>query len=140
MSNETLLLIGIIDKFREHRELIVASPGYTTAIGEDLMIVAPETEERGEGDVTPNLKITTDTGYKVAVAGSMQGMDALRVEYQRKGSDAWNIAAFLTKMPGEFTITPATPSQPESGRIRAVFIKKNTEFGNFSPEYPITVS
>ena len=38
--------IGIIPEFRELRELIVASPGYTEAIGDDLMITgvsAPQT-------------------------------------------------------------------------------------------------
>ena len=70
----------------------------------------------------------------------MQGMDAMRVEYQRKGASIWSIAAFVTKLPAEFTITPATPGDPESGHIRAIFIKKNEEFGNFSPDYPVTVA
>ena len=74
------------------------------------------------------------------VSGSLQGMDAMRVEYQRNGAASWSLAAFLTKMPGTFNITPATPGDPENGRIRAVFIKKKAEFGSFSPEYPITLS
>jgi hypothetical protein len=134
--------IGIFDEFREMRELIVASPGYTQAIGEDLMIVGTESEELVEQDVIPNLKVSVSTGYKVSVAASLQGMDAMRVEYKRNGASGsvWSNAAFLTKLPAEFTITPQTPGEPESGHIRAVFIKKNEEFGQFSPEYPITVS
>ncbi len=132
--------IGIFDEFREFRELIVASPGYTVAIGEDLMIVAAETESRSEADTAPDLEVTTSTGYKVALAGSMQGMDAMRIEYKKKGAAGWSIAAFVTKLPAEFTITPATPGEPESGHIRAIFIKKNEEFGNFSPDYPVTVA
>jgi hypothetical protein len=132
--------IGIFTEFRELRELIVASPGYTQAIGEDLMIVAVESEETPEDEVAPSLKVTTASGYEINVSGSMQGMDAMRVEYQRVGATAWNIAAFLTKMPGSFTVTPQTPGEPENGRVRAVFIKKNEQFGEFSPEYPVTVS
>ena len=132
--------IGIITEFREFRELIVASPGYTKAIGEDLMIVAPETEKLVEAETIPSLKVSTEGGYKVIAAGSMQGMDALRFEYQRAGSTTWNIAAFVTKLPAEFTITPATPGEPENGRIRAIFIKKNDEYGSWSPEYAVTVS
>lgn len=132
--------IGIFSAFRDWVDLIKALPGYTRAIGEDLMIVAVKPEERPEGEVTPELKVKTSPGYSVEVSGSLQGFDAMRVEYIRNGSSTWNIAAFLTKMSGEFTITPATPGEPESGRIRAVFIKKNNEYGNFSPEYPVTVS
>lgn len=130
---------GILPRFRELRELIVAQPGYTLAIGEDLMIVGAETTSTPEAEVAPSLKLTTATGYKVNVAGSMQGMDAMRVEYKRSGG-SWITAAFLTKTPGEFTVTPQTPGDPESGHVRAVFTKKNEQFGNFSPEYPITVS
>ncbi len=132
--------IGIITEFREFRELIVASPGYTQAIGEDLMIVAPESEKKLAAETEPSLKVSTDTGYKVIVAGSMQGMDAMRVEYQRAASTTWNIAAFVTKLPAEFTVSPATPGDPENGRIRAIFIKKNDEYGSWSPEYSVTIS
>ncbi len=132
--------IGILTEFRELRDVIVAAPGYTQAIGEDLMIVKPATEKLFEGSVAPDLKVSTAVGYEVTVAGSMQGMDAMRVEYQRSGAATWSTVAFLTKTPGTFTITPATPGTPENGRIRAVFIKKNEQFGNFSPKYPITLS
>ena len=66
-------------------------------------------------------------------------MDALRVEYQPNGGKFATIA-FLTKTPGGFQLTPTNPNQPEKGMIRCVFIKKNAEFGNFSPNYPVTVS
>ena len=132
--------IGIFTEFRELVDLIKSAPGYTTAIGEDLMIVAPKQEKAIETDVIPDLKVTTAVGYEVSVAGSMQGNDALRVEYQRNGATDWSIAAFLTKMPGTFTIAPHTPGQPETGRIRAIFIKKNADYGNMSPEYPVTLS
>jgi hypothetical protein len=132
--------IGIFTEFRELVDIIKSSPGYTQAIGEDLMIVAPKQEKAIEDEVVPNLKVTTGAGYEVSVAGSMQGMDALRVEYQRNGASGWSIAAFLTKMPGTFSIAPHTPGDPETGRIRAIFIKKNADFGNMSPEYPVTLS
>lgn len=132
--------IGIITEFKELRELIVASPGYTDAIGEDLMIVGEEQTKAPEGVVAPSLTVTTSAGYSVHAAGSMKGYDAMRIEYQRVGSTAWNIAAFATKMPASFTISPATPGQPENGRIRAIFVQKNVDFGVYSPEYPVTVS
>ena len=132
--------LGIFAQFRLLVDLIKASPGYTRAIGEDLMIVAVKPEDAPEAEFTPDLKVSTLPGYKVEISGSLQGMDALRVEYIQNGKTEWNIAAFLTKMPGEFVIAGGSPGQAQTGRIRAVFIKKNTEFGNFSPEYPVTLS
>jgi len=66
-------------------------------------------------------------------------MDALRVEYARKGG-SFSPVAFLTNTPGGFQITPETPGEPETGHVRAVFIKKNEEYGNYSADYPVTVS
>jgi len=132
--------IGIVSEFKDLRDLIVASPGYRLAIGEDLMIVGAEIEEPSAPTVTPSLTVTTSTGYVVNIAGSLQGSDAIRVEYQRQGQTAWSIVGFGTKMPMNVTITPATPGQPENGQIRAIFIRKNAEYGNFSPNYPITIS
>lgn len=133
--------IGILEEFRELRELIVASPGYTQSIGEDLMIVGAEIiKPNNPGLIKPSLTVTTAPGYVVNCSGSMQGYDAMRIEYMRQGSNVWTIAAFATKMPASFTITPATPGQPENGQIRAVFIEKNAEVGSFSPNYPVTVS
>ncbi len=132
--------IGIVPRFRELVDLIKASPGYTLAIGEDLMIVAVKSDPVAPGLVTPDLKVSTEDGYKVNIAGSLQGTDAIRIEYQAKGSNVWATVGFLTKLPGSVIITPATPGEPESGRIRGHFIKKNEPYGNLSPEYPVTLS
>jgi len=135
--------IGIFDEFRKMVDLIKSSPGYTRAIGEDLMIVAPQ---NGGADtnsptnpVTPELKVSTASGYQVVIAGSLKGMDAMRVEYRPKNGN-WTTAAFLTKLPGNFTVTPQTPGDPETGHVRGVLIRKNEPVGNPSPEYPVTVS
>ena len=131
---------NIFTQFRDLVDLIQASPGYTRAIGEDLMIVAVKPEGRGEGEITPEHKIKLEGGNKVAIVGSLQGLDAMRVEYIKDGTSTWHITAFLTSLPAEIAIPLTPPGQPETGRIRAVLIKKNEEFGNFSPEYPVTLS
>ena len=132
--------IGILIEFRELRDIIVSSPGYTLAIGEDLMIVGTPQANAQPQDTAPSLKVVTSNNYAVKLSGSMQGMDAMRVEYYRKGSNTWQLVGYFTKMPGELTITPHVAGEPESGNIRAMFIKKNADFGNYSPEYAITVS
>ncbi len=136
----TGIFIGVFDEFREFVDLIKASPGYTPAIGADLMIVGTAVTPPTPGSTAPDLKVTTAPGYTVDLAGSMQSMDAIRVEYKRSGSAGWAIAAFLTKLPGEFNITPNTPGAPETGNIRAIFIEKNADFGTYSPEYRLTLS
>lgn len=130
---------GTVTQFFAVRDRIVASAGYTTAIGEDLGLVGAEIAPRPESDLTPELKLTVSFGNTVNLVGSMQGMDALRVEYAPKGGN-FTTVAFLTKTPGGFQVTPTIPNQPETGVVRAVFIRKNAEVGNFSPSYPVTVS
>jgi len=131
--------LGTVTEFFRLRDRIVASAGYTQAIGEDLGIVGATIVPVAPDTVTPNLKTATMANYWVNISGSMQGADALRVEYARNGGDFAPIA-FLTNTPGSFQITPAQPNQPESGVIRAVYIKKNSEYGNYSANYPVTVS
>ena len=131
---------GIWQRNNEDIRRVREAPAYTEETGGLLGIIPIETEGLTEVDTQPSLKVAVEPGYNVKVAGVMMGMDALRIDYQRKGSDAWQLAAFLTKLPGEFAISPATPGQPEQGRIRAVYIKASEQFGQFSPEYPVTVS
>ena len=131
---------GAFQRLDEFVKRIRVAPAYTAEIGALLDIIPSTPGETPEEEVQPDLKVSTETGYVVKVAGTMQSMDAIRIEYQRSGTTTWSLAAFFTNLPNEFTITPATPGAPESGRIRAIFIKKSTDFGSFSPEYPITVS
>ena len=135
----TAYTLGVVRQFFALRDLIVASPGYTALIGEDLGIVGSEITPSGPEQTTPVFKSVTTNGYTVNITGSMQGFDALRVEYARKGG-TYSQIAFLTKTPGGFTITPATPGAAEAGHVRGVFIKKNEEYGNYSADYPVTVS
>jgi hypothetical protein len=132
--------VGIFYEFRKLRDAIVSADGYNPGIGEDLMIVAPESDELDLNELVAAVKLTPLSGYKVRVEGSLQGMDAMRLDYQRKGVSAWTPVAFLTKLPAEFTIAPQTPGEAETGVIRAVLLEKNEEVGNFSPLYPVTIS
>ena len=132
--------IGIMAEFRQLIEMIKRAPGYTRSIGEDLMIVGTSHTDAPEDAVAPVLKVSTHIGYEVHLSGSMQGMDALRAQWQPNGSSTWTGVAFLTRLPGEFILTPTTPGAPESGRLRFIFIKNIVDFGNFSAEYAITIS
>jgi hypothetical protein len=132
--------VGIFQEFRELREAVVSAENYNPGIGEDLMIVAPESDELNLNELVAAVKLTPLPGYKVRVEGSLQGMDAMRLDYQPKGASAWTPVAFLTKLPAEFVVAPQTPGAAETGVVRAVLLEKNEEVGNFSPLYPITIS
>ena len=131
--------LGTQTQFFRLRDLIVASPGYTQAMGEDLGMVGATIIPPAPDQMTPQFKSVTVNGATVNVAGSMQGMDALRVEYAPNGG-TFRTVAFLTNTPGGFTLTPQNPNQPEAGQIRAVYIKRNAEVGNFSASYPVMVA
>ena len=132
--------IGIMTEFIDLRDLIVELPGFTDSIGEDLMLLGEEFTPPSTPTLAPDMKVTVAAGYKVNIACSMKGMSAVKVEYQRNGTTTWVAVGFLIKMPGECTITPATPGQPESGRIRGTYIQGNDPVGLSSPEYPVTLS
>jgi hypothetical protein len=130
---------GVVKRFIKLRDRIVASANYTVQIGEDLGIVGAEVTPISPGKLAPQINATTAAGFWVNLKGSMQGMDAMRVEYAPKGGN-FTTVAFFTNTPGGFQITPANPNQPESGQIRAVFVKKNKDFGNYSAVHPVTLS
>ncbi|MFZ1699468.1 MAG: hypothetical protein WBO10_08960 [Pyrinomonadaceae bacterium] len=130
---------GTVTQFFALRELIVASPGYTDAIGEDLGIVGAESSKTPEASLKPEFKTVTAAGTWINVTGSMKGMDAMRVEYAPKNGE-FRTVAFLTNTPGGFQVATKEPDQPENGQIRAVYIKKNADVGSWSANYPVTLS
>jgi len=134
--------IGIFEEFRKMVDLVKSSPGYTRAIGEDLMIVAPQIPDGGTNGLDllkPELKVATGSSYNVRIAGSLKGMDAMRVEYRAKNGE-WTLAGFFTNMPNQFTVSPQTPGEPEIGYVRGTYIRKSQPVGLPSTEYPVTVS
>jgi len=130
--------VGIFEEFQELREDIVSADNYKRGIGEDLMIVAPEGEEREPDEMSPDLKLRTAVPYKVRISGSMQGAKALQVEYVKRGSPIPQ-TFFLTNLPGEITVIPAQAGEPESGTVRAIFFEQNEEIGQWSPDYKVTI-
>lgn len=132
--------LGVVTQFFELREQLVVNAGFTDAIGEDLGILGPEIGEEPEEEVAPVLKISTETGFKVNISGSMQGNSQLRIEYRKSGTANWQLVTFVTNLPAEVPVAPATPGQPETGEIRAIFYRKNQEYGTYSPNYPVTLS
>jgi hypothetical protein len=131
--------VGIFEEFQELIADVKEADGYTRGIGEDLMIVAAEGEDISPEDLVADIKPQTLAGNKVRISGSLQGMKAMKVQYQAKGSNTVQ-EFFLTNLPAEITITATTPGQPENGFIRGVLIENNAPVGQWSPDFPVTIS
>lgn len=131
--------LGVVDQLRDEVGLWKKEAGYTPAIGADLMIVGSGGTDVNPDTLAPLLDVESLAGYKLRVKWIMNGMDALRFEYQRKGTEIWQ-PYFLTKSPGEVVVVPAVAGQAESGLVRGVFIKNNQPFGIHSDLKPVTLS
>lgn len=132
--------VGIFEEFKELVEDIKTADNYTEGIGEDLMIVASEPDDLVVDDIVCGITPQAlPNSYKIRISGSLQGMNAVQAQYQPKGSNALQ-NFFLTKLPAEITVVPAEAGQPESGFVRGVLIKDNAPIGQWSPDFPVTVS
>ena len=119
---------------------IKAADGYTNGIGEDLMIVAAEGEDLVVDEIVCNITPQAlPNDYKIKISGSLQGMSAVQVQYQPKGGVAVQ-NFFLTKLPANITVAAATAGQPESGFVRGILIENNAPIGQWSPDFPVTIS
>lgn len=131
--------LGVVNQFFQFRDMIIALPGYSEMIGQALGIIGSQQTRPAPELLAPKVTPVTSTGYWVHVNGSMQGMDAMRVEYAPKGGE-FKTVAFLTTTPGGFQITPTDPDKPESGTIRTIFIRKNEDYGRYSANYPVVIA
>jgi hypothetical protein len=136
----TAVPTGLWERNNEDIGRVRKAPAYTEETGSLLGIIPITPEAPDPNNTAPDLDVTTEPNYKIKIDGVMRGFDAIRFEYQRNGTTGWPLVAVLTKLKGEITITPATPGQPEAGRIRAIYLDGNEEFGQYSPEYPVTLS
>lgn len=74
---------------------------------------------------------------RVEVTFSKQGLDAMKIEYRRKGETAWNLVGVATASPFMHEADPATPGEPEIREYRGTLFQKNQEIGNTSPVYSV---
>lgn len=130
---------GLVDQFFELRDQIVANKGYTVAMGEDLGFIGPETGGLVPSLTAPELKTVSTSKNFVTITGSMEGMPVMRVEYAPKG-ETYGSVAIVTNLPATFEVPMTNPDVPELGTIRTIFVKKNADFGNYSPNYDVTLA
>lgn len=130
---------GLVDEFFELRDQIAANSGYTLSMGEDLGIVGQESSGLIPSETSPELKTVTASTNYVTINGSMQGMPVMRIEYAAKGQ-TYGSVAIVTNLPATIEIPMVNPNVPQVGTIRSIFVRKNADFGNYSPNYDVTLA
>jgi hypothetical protein len=120
---------GIEAKTRAIARQIKGDQDYSEADGELLGIVSSETGEAPESVVDFALK--TLANFELQATFRKFGMDALKLQYRYKGGN-WQGAGFLVSSPGTFAIAPQEPNTAEEVEIRAIYIQKNAEVGEYS--------
>lgn len=130
---------GLVDEFFVLRDQIAANSGYTLSMGEDLGIVGQESSGLIPSETSPELKTVTASTNYVTINGSMQGMPVMRIEYAAKGQ-TYGSVAIVTNLPATIEIPMVNPNVPQVGTIRSIFVRKNADFGNYSPNYDVTLA
>lgn len=115
---------------RALRREIVARANYSTADGELLGFVAPDTDKRPEESLTASFVAETQPDFALRIKFKKEGADALRVEHRHKGEN-WMLLTILTA-DGTARIPPKIAGQAEQIELRAILLRKNQPFGNYS--------
>lgn len=132
---------GVIQSFRDIRDIMINRPGYTKAIGEDLMIVKVDQVKTPEQDVIPTITVHgAMSGYMFAiVVAGRHAADVWEVQVRQNGG-AWKTVGSYTGKSADVTVTPTTPGQPEVVEVRVQLRKSNANYGQPSLIATVTVS
>ncbi len=133
-------LPGIKKRLRALLKRIKASVGYTVQIGEDLGLIENDPGALNPDSITAEIKVRALQDGKVEIVFSKQGMDAIRVDFRRKGDVVWMLAGIYTSSAGIHDTPSVPPGEPEAREYRAIMIKKNVPIGNMSPIYTVVTT
>ncbi len=130
-----VVLPGIEKRFRALITTIKAHPAYNNDMGEDLGIVAANSE----AEITsPELKVKKD-GVNVVISFSKGNNDGASL-YSKRGSEvAFTFLALDTKSPYIDTRPNLVPGTPEKREYYAKLFDDSAEHGDASPTVSITL-
>lgn len=130
---------GIVTWTRQLIKRIKAATGYNQQIGEDLGLVTATGDSLNPADIVPTLTVKALNDGAVEIKFSKQGLDAMRVDWRKKGDGAWLLAGVYTGSPGIHD-TPSTGGEPEGREYRGILLKKNVAVSQYSPTYNVVTT
>ena len=130
---------GMEFRTREWARQIKGTNVYSQADGEALGIVSSESTPDDPGTFTPEFTVKTLANFELEVSFRKRGMDALKFQFRHKGGE-WLSAGFLTNSPGKLHLVPSTPGQAEQVELRAIYVEKNAEVGNYTDAKPAFIA
>ncbi len=122
---------GIEKIIRDVRRDVVGQIDYAVADGEALGFETVGAKALNPDVLTAAFEVKTLVGFELQMTFRKYGMDAMRFEFRYKGGD-WQSAGTLINSAGVLHILPQTPGQAEQIELRAVYLKGNDTFGNYS--------
>ncbi len=135
-------MIGMLKEFRDMRDQWIAAPGYTPALGEDLMIVRIASEKIAPELVQPTIKaFAAQTGYmfSIIVDGREQA-DAWIVQTRIMPDGGWvNLGTFTGKS-ADVSISPPESATPLQVQVRVQLRNNNVNYGQLSQIATVTVN
>lgn len=139
MANTTIVSSGIIKWTNNLIERIKRADGYTSDIGKDLGIADDSKPGGGIGEHGADFEQTLKTTLKgmalandtVQIAFNKQGLPAVRIQMRRGAAQEWiNVGdAFTSPL---IDAAPSIGGNPERREYRAVYLKDNQPFGQWS--------
>jgi hypothetical protein len=133
------LLVGIIKLTRKDIAKMKLASGYSPEIGEDIGFIKQKAAPASPDTFVPTLELLALIAYHIQVTFKRRGMSGLRIEFRRKGGE-WQRAETAFASPFTFAISPATLGDAEQIEIRAIYMKGNETFGQYSPSYTISIA
>lgn len=130
---------GLIAEMRKYVRRIKSATGYREGMGIAMNILPPNHVKTPLRELSPVINVKAVMGFMAKIACQMEGMTAVQIEYRRNGEEKFEKVAFLTNLPETIYIEPRVMGVPESGYIRATFIKKNKPVGEYSNMTSITL-
>ncbi len=132
---------GAMTRFRERKARFKAAKGFTTEIGIALGLEKPKAAPISPDSLVASLSPRDLGGYQYDVVFKKQGQDAMFIQYRIKGTEKWLEAKTALTSPAVIDVPP--PAQEGASvqiEIRCRLLKGNTQVGQWSPIYTLTVN
>ena len=122
---------GIEQQIREFIEYLEIQDNFTDAIGLELGFYVETGDSVSPEELVGDFKVKDLSEYRLDILFSLQGQDALRLDYRTKGTSAWTELT-LTSSPYTLEVAPDPNGLAVTLEMRGTLVRKNKTVGNTS--------